>query len=196
LVANWISVVRGNKAYSPVLIVAIALLPVALATRAGAECVGTVLDCPGEYPEDGIALLFQSFVFSGTVGGVLALAWHLARRAATRTARGRAQSAAPRTRRSGLATAGPRPGRPTTTVRGAPRSASTRVIAGPVWIDGHWMRMVASDRDGRRIEVLESDGWEACDDAGGRLLAEALSIGTRRPPGPGTDASPSPRGKR
>jgi hypothetical protein len=164
-------------------IVATGLMQVTLATAAGTECVGSLLDCAGENPVELITLLILSLVFSGVAGGLLALVWQLGVRAATGATRRRARRGAPGAgARSGLPAGGPRPGWVAASMQIGPAPAMGRVIAGPVWTDGHWLRMVASNRGGQRVEVLEADGWKPSDHDIGRLVAEALAIGPRPRP--------------
>jgi hypothetical protein len=74
-----------------------------------------------------------------------------------------------------------------------PRLAPTRVTAGPVWTDGHWLRMVASDRGGQRIEILGADGWMPSDRDISRLVAESLPTSVQPVSWPVARGVPSPR---
>src|SRR6188768_3307824 len=129
-----------HQPYAPLVVVAIWLTQVALPTGAGAECMGSGLDCSVEPAVEWLALGSLSLVVSGATGGLLAFAWYLIGAGVSRREERSVQQ--PRLR------GGPpiRQHRPSRAVATMPveRPASARVIVGPVWSDGHWSRMVRS----------------------------------------------------
>ena len=172
---------HGQQAYSPLVVVAIWLTQVALPTGAGAECMGSGLDCSVEPAVEWLAWGSLSLVVSGATGGLLAFAWHLIEAGVGRREE-RSEVRRPRLR--GVPpSSGCRPSRAVATIP-VERPVFARVIAGPVWSDGHWSRMVASDQGGQRVEILRSDGWETSDRDISKLVTEALPRTTLRRTGP------------
>jgi len=169
-----------HQPYSPLVVVAIWLLQVALPTGAGAECMGSGLDCSVEPAVEWLALGSLSLVVSGATGGLLAFAWYLIGAGVSRREERSVQQ--PRLR-GGPPIRQHRPSRAVTTMP-VERPASARVIVGPVWSDGHWSRMVRSAQGGQWVEVLRSEGWETSDRDISKLFTEALPRTTLRRTGP------------
>ena len=176
---------HGQQAYSPLVVVAIWLTQVALPTGAGAECMGSGFDCAAEPAVEWLALGSLSLVVSGATGGLLAFAWYLIGAGVARReerSQERTKVREPRLR-GGPPVRGHRSSRAVATIP-VERPAYARVIAGPVWSDGHWSRMVGSDQGGQWVEILRSDGWESSDRDISKLITEALPRTTLRRTGP------------
>lgn len=175
---------HGNQAYSSLVLVVIGLAQLALPAAAGAECPGNLFECVVEPSADWLALGSLSLFLSSATGGLLAVAWHLIMRGVAGAGHRGNRSGARAPRVQGGAPAGRLQPRRAVPARRVERPAPTRVIVGPVWSDGHWLRMVTSQHGGQRIEILRSEGWEASDRDLGSLATEGFSCTTRQRTGP------------